>query len=59
MREQAQKLGFDLSVLKKVQQQGCSYEAVATAAGSGSGRRTGGGIGGGLFNKGGININLG
>jgi hypothetical protein len=34
MREQAKKLGFDLSVLKKVKQEGCSYpSATVTAAG--------------------------
>jgi hypothetical protein len=32
MREAAQKLGYDLSVLKKVQQQGCTYPESATAA---------------------------
>lgn len=32
MREAAQKLGYDLSVLKKVQQQGCTYPGSATSA---------------------------
>jgi hypothetical protein len=37
MREQAKKLGFDLSVLKKVQQEGCSYPSATVAAAGGSG----------------------
>lgn len=49
MREQAKKLGFDLSVLKKVQQEGCLYPSTATA--------TGGSTSNGLFKP--FSINLG
>lgn len=55
MREKAQQLGFDLSVLKKVQQEGCSYAAPVAAAAGGS--RNGGSSTLPLLK--GININLG
>jgi len=29
MREKAKELGFDLSVLRKVEQEGCRYESAA------------------------------
>jgi hypothetical protein len=50
MREQAKKLGYDLSVLKKVEQQGCTYPS--TNGGS-SGGSNGGSSGGGQGEKGG------
>jgi len=34
MREQAKKLGYDLSVLKKVEQQGCTYPAISGSSSS-------------------------
>lgn len=55
MREKAQQLGFDLSVLKKVQQEGCSYAVPVAAAAGGS--RNGGSSTLPLLK--GININLG
>jgi hypothetical protein len=55
MREKAQQLGFDLSVLKKVQQEGCSYAAPVAAAAGGS--RNSGSSTLPLFK--GINVNLG
>lgn len=54
MRAEAARLGFDLSVLKKVQQEGCNYSQAAAAAAGGAGA---GGGSGGLAK--GITINLG
>jgi hypothetical protein len=42
MWEAAQKLDYDLSVLKKVQQQGCTYREPAVAAAAGSTSRAAG-----------------
>jgi hypothetical protein len=55
MREKAQQLGFDLSVLKKVQQEGCDYTAPVAAAAGGS--RNGGSGTLPLFKR--ISISLG
>lgn len=42
MREEAKKLGYDLSVLKKVEQQGCTYPAISGGSSS-SGAKKGDG----------------
>jgi len=34
MREEARKLGYDVAVLKKVQQQGCTYPAAGASSSS-------------------------
>lgn len=47
MREQARKLGYDLSVLKKVEQQGCTYPSTSSSSSSGSGGSRGQGEKGG------------
>jgi hypothetical protein len=52
MREQAQKLGFDLSVLKKVQQDGCSYPSTSGSASASSNSGSGGNSGSNSGNRG-------
>jgi hypothetical protein len=41
MRDAAQKLGYDLSVLKKVQQQGCTYPDISSGSSSSSNSNAG------------------
>lgn len=45
MRDQAKKLGYDLSVLKKVEQQGCTYPSTTGGSNGGSSGSSGGGQG--------------
>lgn len=47
MRDQAKKLGFDLSVLKKVKQEGCTYPSTNPGSNSGTSGNSGSNSAGG------------